>query len=186
MSAGGTMSSSRHGGGAIIPFGDRLPVVPDDVFLAPGVHVIGDVEIGSRANIWFGCTLRGDVNIIRVGAGTNVQDGTVVHVTRKTHGTFIGANCTIGHGAVIHGCTLEDGCYIGMRATVMDVVESGAMVAAGALVTPGKRVPSGELWSGSPARLMRRLTPEQLDYIRDAATHYAALGAQYRERLAAM
>ena len=108
-----------------------------------------------------------------------------MHVTRRTHGTFIGSRCTIGHGAIIHGCTLQDGSYIGMRATVMDgaVVESGAMVAAGALVTPGRRVPSGELWAGSPAKLMRELRHDELEYIEDAARHYARLGRTYRERL---
>ena len=173
------------GGGLILPFGDSIPAVADDVFIAHGATVIGDVEIGSGCSLWYGSTLRGDINKIRVGSGTNIQDGTVVHVTRRTHGTFIGSGCTIGHGAIIHGCTLENGSYVGMGATVMDgaVVEGGAMIAAGALVTPGKRVPTGELWSGCPARLMRELRPDELEYMKDAATHYARLGQSYREQM---
>ncbi len=174
------------GGGLLLSFLDASPVVAPDVFVARGATIVGDVEIGGGCSIWYGCVLRGDVNVIRVGELTNIQDGTVVHVTRRTHGAFIGSRCTIGHGAIVHGCALEDGCYVGMRATVMDgaVVESGAMVAAGALVTPGKRVPSGELWAGAPARPMRELRPDELEYIEDAARHYARLGRTYRERSA--
>lgn len=180
-----TKTANNLGGGLLLPFRETLPEVAPDAFVAHGATVIGDVEIGSGCSIWYGCTLRGDVNVIRVGELTNIQDGSVVHVTRRTHGTFIGSRCTIGHGAIIHGCTLQDGSYIGMRATVMDgaVVESGAMVAAGALVTPGRRVPSGELWAGSPAKLMRELRPDEVEYIEDAARHYARLGRTYRERL---
>ncbi len=169
----------------LLPFRDWRPVVADDAFLAPGATIIGNVEIGSEAGIWFGCILRGDVNVIRVGAGTNIQDGTVIHVTRKTHGTFIGAGITIGHAALVHGCTLEDGCFIGMRATVMDgcVVESGAMVAAGALLTPGKRVPAGQLWAGSPARYLRDLSVQEVTYFADTAKRYAALGQEYKRSL---
>ena len=179
---------SCFGGGRVLPFGETAPKVSDGVFIAHGATVIGDVEIGGGCSLWYGCTLRGDINIIRVGENTNIQDGTVVHVTRRTHGTFIGSRCTIGHGAIIHGCTLEDGSYIGMRATVMDgaVVEGGAMVAAGGLVTSGKRVPSGQLWAGSPARLMRELRQDELEYIEDAADHYAKLGRTYREQLTRM
>jgi carbonic anhydrase/acetyltransferase-like protein (isoleucine patch superfamily) len=150
--------------------------------------VIGDVVIGEEASIWYGCVLRGDSNSIRVGARTNIQDGTIVHVNHEREGaagtrTIIGADVTIGHMALIHACTLEDGCFIGMKACVMDgaVVESGAMVAAGALVTPGKRVKRGELWAGSPARLMRTLGDTELKYFDDVAEHYAELAASYRK-----
>jgi carbonic anhydrase/acetyltransferase-like protein (isoleucine patch superfamily) len=169
----------------LLPYDGTRPSVAGNVFLAPGAVVIGNVEIAERAGIWFGCVLRGDVNIIKVGAETNIQDGTVVHVTRKTHGTFIGSRVTIGHSALIHGCTLQDDCFIGMRATVMDgcVVESGAMVAAGALVTPGKVVPTGQLWAGSPARHVRDLSDEETAYFADTARHYADLGEKYRGEL---
>ncbi len=169
-------------GGTVMPFGDTRPVIADDAFIARGALVIGDVEIGARASIWFNCVIRADGNRVTIGENTNLQDGTIVHVTRKAFGTIIGADITVGHMALIHGCTLHDGCFIGMQATVMDgaVVESGAMVAAGAMVTPGKVVPSGELWGGSPASFMRKLSDGELDYIKNAAHHYADLGQMYR------
>ncbi len=103
------------------------------------------MQIGDEVGVWFGCVIRGDVNIVRIGKRTNIQDGTVIHVTRETGPTHIGSGVTIGHSVLLHACTLEDDSFIGMHATVMDgaVVESGAMVAAGALVTPGKRIPKG-------------------------------------------
>lgn len=169
----------------ILPYRDRTPVIADDAFVAPGATVIGDVEIGAESGVWFGAVVRGDVNEIRIGARTNVQDGTVVHVTSGGHATYIGSDVTIGHKAVIHACTLEDLCLVGMGATLMDgvVVESGAMVAAGALVTPGKRVKGGELWAGSPAKRLRDLSEEERDHLGWSARHYAALAREYRARL---
>lgn len=158
------------------------PVIDPAAYIAPGAAVIGDVHIGEDANIWFGCVVRGDVNHIRIGARTNIQDGTVVHVTRHTGPTLIGANVTVGHSALLHACTLEDACFIGMHATVMDgvVVESGAMVAAGALVTPGKRVPKGQLWAGSPAKYFRDLTEQEAAFIAVSAQNYVDLAREYR------
>lgn len=166
----------------ILPYRGVLPTLHDEAFIAPNAVVIGDVVIGRGSSIWFGCTLRGDVHEIRVGEDTNIQDHTVVHVTRGKSGTSIGSRITIGHGAILHACTLEDDCFIGMGATVMDgaVVESGAMVAAGALVTPGKRVKAGELWGGSPAKPLRALSKEELDYFPISAANYAELGREYR------
>jgi gamma-carbonic anhydrase len=162
------------------------PVIAPSAFIAETAVVIGDVVIGENASVWYGCVLRGDDNTIRVGARTNIQDGTIVHINHEREGaagtkTVIGADVTIGHMALIHACTLEDGCFVGMKACVMDgvVVESGAMVAAGALVTPGKRVKRGELWAGSPAKLMRRLTDAELKYFAYTAQHYAELAASY-------
>ena len=171
--------------GLRLPYRDKLPHISSEAFIAPTAAVIGDVTVAAGANIWFNCVLRGDVNSIRVGAGTNIQDGTVVHVTRARHATEIGAGVTVGHMALIHGCVLEDGCFVGMTAAVMDgcVVESGAMVAAGALLTPGKRVPAGELWGGRPARFMRKLTGEDIAGFLATAQHYAAMGAEYRAAL---
>jgi gamma-carbonic anhydrase len=145
--------------------------------------VIGDTEIDAHANVWFGCVLRGDIAPIRVGAYANIQDGTVVHVSSKLEeGTRIGANVTIGHMALIHACTLEDASFVGMKACVMDgvVVESGAWVAAGAVVTPGKRVPKGQLWAGTPARYLRDVTPEEALYIERLPQQYARLATEYR------
>ena len=169
----------------ILPFGESEPTIDPSVFVAPDATIIGDVEIDARSGVWFQCVLRGDVRPIRVGAATNIQDGTIVHVTRRRASTFIGSHVTIGHRAIIHGCTIEDSCFIGMAATVMDevVVESGAMVAAGALVTPRKRIRAGELWGGAPAKHMRDLSDEEKAYMADAAAHYADLGEAYRRQL---
>ena len=168
--------------GLILPYRNHVPRIAPDVFVAANATVIGDVDIGAGAGIWFGAIIRGDVNEIRIGARSNIQDGTIVHVTHERQGTTIGANVTIGHAAVIHGCRLEDGCFIGMRACVMDgvVVESRAMIAAGALVTPGKRVKSGQLWAGSPAKPMRDLTPQESAEMERVTALYAALAQEYR------
>ena len=177
--------------GTILPYRGILPKIAPDAFIAETAVVIGDVEIGSGSSIWYGCVLRGDVNKIRVGRDTNLQDGTIVHVNhdpagdyRETGGgmpTHIGDGVVVGHMALIHACTLEDGSFVGMRAVVMDqaVVESRAMVAGGALVAPGKRVASGQLWVGSPARPARELTREELDLIPYLARTYRELGADY-------
>ncbi|MFQ5783880.1 MAG: gamma carbonic anhydrase family protein [Alphaproteobacteria bacterium] len=169
-------------GGVILPLGDRAPRIAADAFIAPTATLIGDVEIGAGSSIWFGCILRGDINFIRVGARSNLQDGTIVHVNRiAEHRTVIGDDVTVGHAALIHACTLESGSFVGMRATVMDgaVVESGAMVAAGALVTPGKRVPAGELWAGAPARRARVLNDDERASLTDIAGLYASLAREY-------
>lgn len=170
----------RHGG--------IMPTIAADAFIAETATVIGQVEIGAGSSVWYGCVLRGDSNVIRIGARTNIQDGTVIHVNHEREGavgtkTTIGDDITVGHMALLHACTLEDGCFIGMRACVMDgvVVESGAMVAAGALVTPGKRVKRGELWAGSPAKFMRALTEKEIAYFAYSAEHYAELAASYRQ-----
>lgn len=169
--------------GQILPYRGVMPTIADGVFVAPTASVIGDVEIGPECGIWFGVTIRGDMNVIRIGRRSNIQDGTMIHVDSIIYGTFIGDDVTIGHGAIIHACTLEDGCFIGMGATVMDgaVVESKAMVAACALVTPGKRVKSGELWAGVPAKFMRPLANEDLDYMAQVPPNYAKLAKEYLE-----
>ncbi len=176
----------------IIPYRGMSPRIDPDAFVAETAVIIGDVEIGPGSSIWYGCVLRGDVNAIRVGRNTNVQDGTIVHCNhdpdgdyRQTGGgmpTHIGDNITIGHMALIHACKLESDCFIGMRSVVMDdaVVESHAMVAAGAVVTPGKRVPANELWAGTPAKLQRQLRKEELEYFGYSADQYAKLAASYR------
>ena len=180
--------------GIILPFRGMTPKIADDAFVAETAVLIGDVEIGAGASVWYGCVLRGDGNKIRVGRNTNIQDGTVVHVNhdpagdyRETGGgmpTHIGDDVTIGHLALIHACTLEDESFVGMRAVVMDlaVVESRAMLAAGALLTPGKRVPSGQLWAGSPARYVRDLKPGELEEMAYLTRHYVTLGAAYLAR----
>ncbi|WP_448189677.1 gamma carbonic anhydrase family protein [Azospirillum sp. sgz301742] len=166
----------------IRPYRSIRPKVDPTAFVAETATLVGDVEIGPETSIWYGCVLRGDVNDIRIGARTNIQDGTVIHVSRGVQGAYIGDGITVGHMALLHACTLESNCFIGMKACVMDraVVESGAMVAAGALVTPGKRVKSGWLWAGSPARPIRELTQEDLASFTVSSRHYADLAMEYR------
>ena len=170
-------------GALVIPFRNRPPRIDDAAWVAPTAVVIGDTEIAANANVWFGSVLRGDIAPIRVGAYANIQDGTVVHVSSELkEGTRIGAHVTIGHMCLIHACTLEDASFIGMKACIMDgaVVETGAWVAAGAVVTPGKRVPKGQLWAGTPARYLRDVSEEEARYIETLPRHYAALAAAYR------
>lgn len=166
----------------IRPHHGVTPVIARHAFIAETAVLVGDVAIGDEASIWYGCVLRGDGHYIRVGAGSNVQDGTIVHIATGKHPCLIGAGVTIGHAAVIHACTLEDDSFVGMGATVMDgaVVERHAMVAAGALVTPGKIVRSGELWAGSPAKRMRDLSPAEIENIHTSAAHYRELAQSYR------
>ena len=169
----------------VLPYRNLLPRIHPQAFVAPGAVVVGDVEIAAAANIWFNCVIRGDDAAIRIGAGANIQDGTVIHVTldRGEHiACTVGEGAAVGHMALLHACTLQPGAFVGMKALVMDraVVETGAMVAAGAVVTPRKVVRSGELWAGTPARFARALKPEEVEYMRWVPEHYRRLAAEYR------
>lgn len=139
------------------------PKLGKDVFLAPGVVVVGDVEIGDSSNIWFYTVVRGDVHRITIGAGTNIQDQCMLHVTGGRYPLTIGSRVIIGHRVVLHGCTVQDDVLIGIGALVLDaaVVEQGAIVAAGAVVTPGTVIPAGRLAVGIPARPTRKVTEEE-------------------------
>lgn len=165
------------------------PEISENAFIAGNAQIIGDVKIGAGSSIWYNCVLRGDLNEIRVGENTNIQDGTIIHVDSRNYGTYIGSCVTIGHMALIHACTIEDGAMIGMQSTVMDgaVVEAGALVAAGALVPPGKRIPAGQLWAGSPAKYRRDVKQSDqgmIDYIwpvyRDLTAEYIEAGLDLR------
>ena len=166
----------------IRPHGNAAPRLHDSAFVAEGAVVIGDVEVGAGSSLWFGAVVRGDVNSIRVGARTNIQDLSVVHVTGGTHPTRVGDEVTVGHRVTLHGCTVLDRCLIGIGSVVMDgaVVGPDAMVGAGSLVPPGMVVPPGTLALGSPARVKRNLTQAELDSLRVSAERYAALAARYR------
>ena len=168
----------------ISPFLDQEPEYDDSNYIAETAVVIGDVTLGREASIWHHCTLRGDVNWIRVGAETNVQDNTVVHVTHGTAPTDIGARVTIGHGAIIHGCTIEDEVLVGMGATVLDhaVIGRHSIVGAQALVTKGTEVPPRSLVLGQPAEVVRELSDEEVDSIRDGAANYLQYSAVHDGR----
>lgn len=165
----------------ILPFVRTFPKIANNCFIAPGAAIIGDVEIGVSSSVWFNCTLRGDVNHIRVGTCTNIQDGSTCHVTTKTHPLIIGDHVTVGHGVVLHGCTIGHYALVGMGSIVLDgaTIEERSMLAAGSLVTPNKVVKTGELWAGSPATFKRKLTPEEWQHLEWSAQHYAHLAEHY-------
>ena len=169
----------------ILEYRGRKPILGQRVFLAPSAYLSGDIQVGDDVSFWFHTVARGDVNYIRIGEGTNVQDGAVLHVSHRTYPLIIGRRVVIGHGAVVHGCTVEDEALIGIGARVLDgaVVESGAQVGAGAVVAPGKRVPAGSLVLGVPARPVRPLTEAEREAIRDNARRYIRLKDEYLEAL---
>ena len=174
---------------SLSPFGGQTPRVDPAAFVAPGAQLIGDIELGPESSVWYNCVLRGDVNRIRVGARSNVQDGTVIHCDSPKpgapggHPTIIGEEVLIGHLAMVHGCILEDRAFVGLGSIVMDGcrIESDAMLAAGAMLTPGKTIPSGQLWAGRPAKYVRDLTPADLEGMRAGVRHYVELARRHRE-----
>ncbi len=172
-------------GGPLYALDGVAPRVAPDAFVAPTAAVIGDVEIGPQASVWFHCVLRGDTNLIRIGARSNIQDGTIVHVNPGRFATLIGEDVTVGHAAIVHACTLQDGAFVAMGATVLDgaVIEPGGMLGAGALLPPGKVIGRNELWIGSPAKLFRVM--EEGEAARHALTapHYVGMGARFRAGL---
>ncbi len=159
----------------------QTPQIAANSFIASHVTMVGDIAIGENSSVWYQSVIRGDVNNITIGKGTNIQDGTVIHVSSILQGTYIGNYVTVGHQALLHACTIGDKAFIGMKACIMDgaTVEAGAMVAANALVPPGKTVPSGELWAGSPARKMRDLTDDDYKMIENSAAHYIEIAKTY-------
>ncbi len=171
--------------GPLYPFEGKQPVVDPSAWVAPTAAVIGDVTIGPRSNIWYHCVLRGDTNFIRIGAGTNIQDGTIIHVNAGRQATSIGDDVTVGHAAIIHACTLMNRAFVGMGATVLDdaVIEEGGVLAAGSVLPPGKRIAALELWIGNPAKLVRLLTVEQRAGFDKTAPHYVELSGRHRASL---
>lgn len=170
----------------ILPYKGIFPKIHPTACIMPGAVVIGDVEIGEYSSIWPGVVVRGDVNYIRIGKRTNIQDGSVVHVTRpqiagESGMTIIGDNITIGHKVMLHACTLEDACFVGMSACIIDgaTVKTGGMVAAGAVVTYKKVVPAGEIWAGNPAKVLREMKQSEKDFILQSAQNYVNDAADY-------
>lgn len=168
-------------GSTIIPYQGKNPQLGKGSFVATGACVIGDVVLGEQANIWFNCTVRGDCNYIRIGARTNIQDNTVVHVTHGTGPTHIGSDVTIGHGAIIHACTIEDFSLIGMGAVILDgaVIPRHSLVAAGSVVPPNKKYPEGHLLLGSPAKAVRPLNADEIKEIHESVGHYLEYTSHY-------
>jgi gamma-carbonic anhydrase len=168
-----------------IPYRERLPSVAPDAFIAPGAVLIGDVEVGALASVWFGCVVRGDVCHVRIGARTNLQDGSIIHVSRAGLATLIGVEVTIGHGCIVHACTLADRSFVGMGSVILDGarIESEGMLGAGALLAPGKVIGPRELWLGRPAKLARMLRSDELESNAERNQHYVELASEYRQAL---
>jgi carbonic anhydrase/acetyltransferase-like protein (isoleucine patch superfamily) len=168
------------------PFAGQSPRLHETAWVAPGAQVIGDVDLGAGASIWYNVVVRGDVMPIRIGARSNIQDGSVVHVTRKLAATTIGEEVLVGHMALIHGCTLKDRSFVGLGAIVMDgcVIEPEGMLGAGALLSPGKCIGPRELWLGRPAKFVRLLEPDEVARNAAGAAGYVELAKLHRESAA--
>ena len=166
----------------ILPYKNQFPKIAKDAFIAENAVIIGDVEIDSKSSIWYNCVVRGDVNYIRIGKETNIQDGTIIHVGTNNGPTIIGDGVTIGHKALIHACTICDYSFIGMNSTIMEraQIKSYSMVAAGALVTNSKIVEINELWAGVPAKFLRQLKKEEIEYINISKDRYVNLAKEYK------
>jgi len=170
------------------PFDAIHPTLGQRVYVDPAACVIGDVVLGDDVSVWPGTVIRGDVNYIRIGARTNIQDGTIVHVSHDGpygnpggFATIIGEDVTIGHGAIVHACVIEDACRIGMGSTILDgaIIRKHGFVGAGALIPPGKTVGSGELWLGNPAKCVRTLSERDIEQLYYSAQHYVRLKDRY-------
>lgn len=165
----------------IKPFKNLKPRIGERVFVAEDAVIIGDVTIGDDSSIWFGTILRGDVNYIKIGKCTSIQDGTVIHVTNRTDPTVVGDYVTVGHAVKLHGCTVKDNCLVGIGAIVLDgaVVSENSIVAAGALVPPRKIFPAGSLIMGFPAKVVRQLTEEEIAGLKEHAERYVNYKNEY-------
>jgi len=177
------MNSNNHPG--IMPYGDQMPRIHSSVYLAPGCHVIGDVEIGSNSSIWFNTVIRGDVHHIRIGRNTNIQDNSVCHVTTDKYPLLIGDRVTVGHMVNLHGCTIKDECLIGIGAIILDetIIGEQSFIAAGSLVTPRTAIPPRSFVRGHPARVIRSLDPREIENIQWTASHYVEICAKYKKSL---
>ncbi len=166
----------------IYPYKEITPDIHPTAWIAQTATVIGNTHIGANSGIWYGCVVRGDVNEIRIGKRSNIQDLTMIHCAELGQGCYIGDDITVGHSAVLHACKIEDQAFIGIQACVMDdcIIERGAMVAAGALVTPGKVVKANEVWAGSPAKKLRDINEKDLAFFEINRQRYVRLAEQYR------
>lgn len=162
-------------------FNGIQPRIHGSAFVADDAIVIGDVEVGEEASVWFGSIVRGDVNYIRIGERTNIQDACVIHVSSKDHPTILEHEITVGHRVTLHGCYIETGCLIGIGSIVLDGARIGrnSLVAAGSLVTPGTNIPPESLVMGAPARVKRQLTSDELESLRRSWLNYVELSRRY-------
>ncbi len=170
-----------RGGGKLLPYKGRMPTVGREVFLADGVLLIGDTVLEDQVSVWFGTVMRGDVDSIRIGARTNIQDLSMCHVTAGSFPLNVGSDTTVGHNSILHGCTIGDRVLIGMGSTLLDgaVIEDDVLLGAGSLVPPGARIPSGFLALGRPARVRRELTAADRAEIMGSAAHYMQVAKNY-------
>ena len=159
------------------------PNIHPNVFVAESADIIGDVVIGKESSVWYNAVIRRDVNYIRIGDRTNVQDGCLLHVRHTTSPVIIGSNVTLGHGAIAHGCTIHDYCLIGMGSIILDnaKINSYTLVAAGAVVLPNSAVPEGMLVAGVPAKVVRELSPQERTMIEESAQHYVEYAKEYKD-----
>src|SRR5206468_5089938 len=166
-------SDNKIESGELFEFQGMKPQVHPSCFLAAGAKIIGDVVLGENVSVWFNVVIRGDVERIRIGKNSNIQDNVVIHVTHFKNPTEVGENVTVGHGAILHGCTVKDGALIGMKSVVLDraVIGEGALVAAGAVVLGGTVVPPGMLVAGIPAKVLRPLNDNEKQMVADGATN---------------
>jgi carbonic anhydrase/acetyltransferase-like protein (isoleucine patch superfamily) len=166
---------------SIFPHHGVVPAIDPTAFVAEGAVIVGEVFIGREAGIWFNAVLRGDINSITIGDRSNVQDGVVAHVTKELP-VIVGTEVTVGHMAMIHGCIIGDRVLVGMNAVILDrvIVESDSIVAAGAVVREGFKVPSGVMVAGVPARIIRDLRPEEREFLRKSAENYVGYARTYR------
>jgi carbonic anhydrase/acetyltransferase-like protein (isoleucine patch superfamily) len=164
-------------------FQNIYPKIDETVYIAENATIIGDVEIGAESSVWFGSIVRGDVNYIRIGERTNIQDGSIIHVSSQTHPTVLEDEITLGHRVTLHGCYIETGCLIGIGAIVMDGARIGAhsLVGAGSLVTPNTQIPPRSLVLGSPARVRRELTDEEIAKQARFWENYVELARVYQQ-----
>jgi len=166
----------------LLSYQGRMPRVDASAYVQQSAQVIGDVVIGARSSVWFNVVIRADVHHVRIGARTNIQDNSTIHVTRDRWPTVVGNDVTVAHGVILHGCRIGNRCLIGMGAIVMDGAEiaEDCLVAAGSLVTPGTRIATGQLVMGSPAKVVRPLRPDELTHVLQSAQNYVELAATYR------
>ena len=166
----------------IYPFNGKTPSISESCFIAPDSVIIGDVTIAEESSIWFKAVLRGDINWIKIGKWTNIQDGCIVHVTGETSPTTVGDYVTVGHGAILHGCTIENSCLIGMGCIILDnaVIGSGSLIAAGAVVKSGTKIPPQSMVAGNPAVIKRRISSDEKEFFVEWARNYRQTSKGYK------